>query len=994
MKLLKSILLGIVLTLFVAACGGGGGGGGGNTGGGNTGGGGGGGSGGGGGGSGGGGGTPEPPPLPFELISDEQGAASIDSVRGEEVFVAFDDNGNGLAVWFLRSGTGTVLVYSMYVPATASWTAAVTAGDASGIWEAKLQGGADSFGLLALRDGREIVAATFAGGALSDFETLETITEEEEREGLRVEDIALAASGEGFAATWIKVTARDPSTGTRTSVARASVLPMPGAGWSAPENLGPEGELGTLGIIGSATGYLAFWEEGEIINGGAANLLVNFYTNGQWQAGPVDLDLIYPYWDMQAASNGSTIELVWLSQDRERVLGVSFSETFQLSATADIYVNADRIRSFRVASNDQDYAVVARKDNEIYAIEKSGGAWGTPEFVSQSDINRDLIELVGGGDEFVAVWTQANGVAATKYAGTWSTTAILSDDTVDQFDDIAVAHDGGDEFTVVWRQKLQEDREFDLAASRISFGPFTPAELIETGSENADEPTVVGDPDGGVQVLWPQQLDDDTSEEVFFARESGGSFQEPTIIASDDLGSSVRITRVLSNAAGRTLAVWGQSRGNSFRQFAAIKDPDGVWGEPVILSDGPPLSFAGADQFATDGDGFAYVLTRRDPTDDDDNDIEVRMYDGVSWSDATVLDLDLRGNVQSTSIASNGSGYAVAWVQEPTIDTRDQRTYGSVYADGAWAGPELLSAADAVFTQSAGIVSNGDGYAVTWDDFRGDAVSVNVYSASGWGGATPIAAIFGQALPSIATDGVGYLVKWRDRLPGDSDRNLYVAVSPTGSAADFGAPERLSPDDGNPPGNGRVAGGPAGYAVAWSAFTGGDGAEAFASTWDGDSWTGPVSIEDGVGPAYIDGIVAGDTGFAVLLVQSDTESRFSPDSLVGNVFDGTDWLGPTLLEDSDEILGDFEDEGGQIAVSGDTYAVTWAQRGEDEITHAWFSSFDGANWNRQQLEEQGTDADDTVIAANADGTFTVLWRQADPDGSPFVRLPWAYPDVE
>ncbi len=989
MKLLQSILLGLVLTLFVVACGGGGGGGGNAGGGGNTGGGGGGGSGGGG-----GGGTPEPPPPPFELISDEQGAASIDSVRGEEVFVAFDDNGNGLAVWFLRSGTGTVLVYSMYVPATASWTAAVTAGDASGIWEARLQGGADSIGLLALNEGLEIVAATFAGGALSDFETLETITEEEEQEGLRVSDISLAASGAGFAATWIKITDRDRDTGTRTSVARASVLSMPGAGWSEPENLGPEGELGTLGIIGSATGYLAFWEEGDINNRGTANLFANFYTNEQWQTGPVDLDEIYPYWDMQAASDGETIELAWLTRDQGMVLGVSFSETFQLSATTEIYRSADRVRSFRLASNDQAYAVVARVNSEMHAVVKSAGAWGTPEFVSQSDIDRDLIELAGGGDEFVAVWTQANGVAATKYIGTWSITAILSDDTVDQFEDIAVAHDGGDEFTVVWRQKPSEDRDFDLAASRSTFDPFTPAELIETGSENADEPTVIGDPDGGVQVLWPQQLDDDASEEVLFARESGGNFQEPAIIASDGLGASVRIARVLSNAAGRTLAVWSQSRGNSFRQFAAIRDPDGVWGEPVIVSDGSPLSFAGTSQFATDGDGFAFVLTRRDPADDDEANVEVRMYDGSGWSDAAVLDLNLKGEVQSARIASNGSGYAVAWSQRPESGTRDQRTYGSVYADGAWASPELLSAADALGTQTPVIVSNGDGYAVTWDDFRGDAVSVNVYTASGWSGAAPIAPIFQQANPSVATDGTGYLVNWSDKLPGDSDRNIYVAVSPTGSAADFSAPERLSPDDGNPPGSSRVAGGAAGFVVAWSAFTGGDGAEAFASTWDGDSWTGPVSIEDGVGPAYVDGIVAGDSGFAVLLFQADTESRFSTDSLVANVFGGTDWLGATLLEDSDEILGDFEDEGGQIVASGDTYAVTWAQRGEDGIAHAWFSSFDGANWNRQQLEDQGTDADDTVIAANGDGTFTVLWRQADPDGSPFVRLPWAYPDVE
>ena len=364
------------------------------------------------------------------------------------------------------------------------------------------------------------------------------------------------------------------------------------------------------------------------------------------------------------------------------------------------------------------------------------------------------------------------------------------------------------------------------------------------------------------------------------------------------------------------------------------------------------------------------------------------------WSALQSIDTGLASFSQSAAIASNGDGYAVAWVQDTEFGSSDQRVWGSVYAAGAWSAPQLLSGVDAVGNQSVSIASNGTGYAVTWDDFDDRLVQTTIYDGSSWVGPTVAATSRDQAFPEVVSDGTGYLLYWASRGLTDSTTNVYGVLTPTGDPADFGMPTRLTDDLENIR-NRYAAGGPAGYVLAWSIEGGDDLLDIFASTWDGTQWSDTASLEAAEGNANILDLAASDSGFAVLFDQGDTTDIGGLRSLFANRFDGTSWSGAEALESSDEELGDDGESGGEIVATGDTFGVAWSQAGDDDDTvHVWFASNDGSGWVARQLEDQGTDADNTRIGAEAGGAFSVLWRQEEPGGTPFVRLPWVYPGVE
>ncbi|MEO1204166.1 MAG: hypothetical protein AAFX10_15790, partial [Pseudomonadota bacterium] len=398
------------------------------------------------------------------------------------------------------------------------------------------------------------------------------------------------------------------------------------------------------------------------------------------------------------------------------------------------------------------------------------------------------------------------------------------------------------------------------------------------------------------------------------------------------------------------------------------------------------------------GESFAYVYQVDDPSPDDETDVLVRIYEDGAWSEPAAIDVGLNFQLQDARIASNGAGYLVAWTQATSESFRDRRTFGSLYEDGTWSMPVTLSDGVADSTQSPFIASNGVGYAVTWDDFRSDEVQVNVYDGSAWSGARTLLAPRGrQARPRVVSDGTGYMVTWRYRGPTDQYENLYVSLSTTGAVDDFSESTRVTEDVERRMFPIRVVGGAAGYAVAWNTNVPSTSSplDAVALVWDGSTFSDPLPIESVEADAFVSGLAANDSGFAVLLESRDSIEAPNPRTLSATVYANGAWQENVALEDSDQPLGDDPFlRSRDITASDDSYAISWSERGNDDRFHIRFSRFDGTSWNTRQIEEQAANADAVQIGANADGTFTVMWRQADPNGSPLVRLPWAYHGLE
>ncbi|MEO1201391.1 MAG: hypothetical protein AAFX10_01705, partial [Pseudomonadota bacterium] len=297
MKQLRILALTLLAGLLLAACGGGGGGGAANN---NS------------------GSTPppinptpdpDPDPLPFDLLSDEPGSPGIRGyINNPDIQVEFDNNGNGVAAWVADIGPAAVLRYSIFTPATGSWTPAASAIELrSARSEVHIFSGGASFAVLVIDDSKEVLTAIVANGVLSDFESLEVISEEDIDNFFGVSDGALAASGDGYAATWQRMVRIDDVTFDRFFRLRASTLSAPGAGWSDPVSIDDgEANLRNYELLGTANGYLKIWLEFERLNSGTTSRLKANYNNGSgWLATPDDLGETSSS-APAAATNGST----------------------------------------------------------------------------------------------------------------------------------------------------------------------------------------------------------------------------------------------------------------------------------------------------------------------------------------------------------------------------------------------------------------------------------------------------------------------------------------------------------------------------------------------------------------------------------------------------------------------------------------------------------------------------------------------------------------
>ena len=987
----RKFALSILTCLIVVACGGGGGNGGGNNGGGA-------GGGAGGGGAGGGGGTPPPPPppaLPFELISDELGAANIEG-GGDEgaVRVAFNASGDGLAVWLESTETEVLLRYAFYSAATGSWSMAMDGGLVEAYGEELiLVGGSNAFGLLALTDDEELLAATVVNGVLSDFEILDAI-DDTENSRINMEYPSLAASGDGFAATWRRDLAYDPATRTRTSVMRASTLTAAGAGWSDAVNISPESEdIRRAGLAGSETGYVQTWIIGEAGFSNTGNLFASYNDGSGWLATPVDLGEAYNFNEPAMASDGTTIQLVWQSGDRLTINSAAFSATFMASAVTEIETTANSTRELSLAPiGGGNFAVVYVQDQAMRAAYGSGDAWTTVGDVPGVNDFSWQTTIAGGDSRFAVLWNEQGTIKAAVYANQWLAAQSLTDE-VNQRAEYIWLEFLGDEFTALWLQTEDDTNIHDVASARTTNNVFGATELVENSDGDARSPVLATDNADNLHTLFPQQPDSDEPERIFTSI-FASAWSAPVAIVGNELGASVRTRRVISNEAGLTMAIWEQSIGELTAQYLAVRDAGGNWSDTLQVEGGGSKDRPANDQFATNGEGFAYLVRQSDPTETDRGDVLASVYESGMWSTPVALDIGLASRTQNLTLASNGDGYLAAWTQSADEDSSDRSVWGSLYTGGSWSAPTLLSNVDAFRNQSISIASNGSGYAVTWDDFGDDLVQVNIYDGSSWSGPTLLAESSNQAFPSVVSDGTGYLVYWDSRLAGDSRNNVYAAVSPTGDAANFAATERLT-DDSRSANFAWGVGGPAGYVLTWSVEDERENPDLFASTYDGMVWSATVSIENGErGPDIFD-LAASDSGFAVLFAQQDTAESFRPLTLYVNQFDGTSWGGPVAIEESDQPLGDFEDNLAAMTATGDTYGVAWSQADEDDdIIHIRFASNDGSGWVSQKLEDQGTAADNVKIDSDGNGSFTVMWRQAEPGGTPFVRLPWAYPGVQ
>lgn len=430
-------------------------------------------------------------------------------------------------------------------------------------------------------------------------------------------------------------------------------------------------------------------------------------------------------------------------------------------------------------------------------------------------------------------------------------------------------------------------------------------------------------------------------------------------VNSDTLASHSGASVVFNSAGTSGLAVWQENSGPSVRLLYSLYTP-GAWQPEAELTQGG--KYAGA---ATNGTTFMVAYQKNGM-------LYFRIYDG-SWGAETLVS----GTNYSISpvIVSNGTGYAVAWVEweSPTYNL-----YANIYNGSAWDGPALIDAG-ANFVNSPRIASNGAGYAVTWyqNDGTENSIYANIYNGSAWGGAILLEnSDFYSNYPQIASNGTGYGVTWQQY--DGSNYNIYANIY-NGTSWGGATPVENS---NNYPVAPQIASNGVGYAVAWSQY---DSAaftySIYANIYNGGAW-GTAALVESLG-FYADSprIASNGTGYAVTWIQDDG----AVDNIHANIHDGIAWGGAALIESGAGSAGTPF-----IVRKGPGYAAVWEQPGSGDASSLFIALY-GTGWSTETSLVSGTHrsaSTDPALATNSTGTtwlfgrsITTAYRMYTPAGT-------------
>ncbi|HLL52939.1 MAG TPA: hypothetical protein VK447_05295, partial [Myxococcaceae bacterium] len=545
----------------------------------------------------------------------------------------------------------------------------------------------------------------------------------------------------------------------------------------------------------------------------------------------------------------------------------------------------------------------------------------------------------------------------------------------------------GTGYLVVW----QDDRagvDSDIYGTRVAADGTvldTSGIAIKWGPHKQRNPTVASD-GSGYLVVW-EESGRDWFIDIHGARVAAdGTVLDPEgFVISAGTGSGYR-PRVASNGAGY-LVVWsdGRNRGEAYTDIygarvgadGVVLDPEGLalcacpraQEEPSVASDGSgylvawedvrsgswdiygtrvsadgtvhepsglPLSTVTEEQVtpAVASNGAGYLVAWNDTRGGDSRNIYATRVgsDGAVHDPSGLLLSTLGANPNLPAVASNGTGYLVAWERWSADNTSSDLMATRVGADGAVLDPAglMLSRAPG-YQRTPALTSNGTGYLVVWGDSRG--ASFDIYAArvtadgrvEDSGGLLLTGGANNQTSAAVASNGTGFLVAWTD------DREGFSVVYAVRLGADGAV---LDPSGLRLGGAGRafmpsVASNRSGYLVAWQEWTRGTGGH-----WDlyatrvsaSGTVQDPGGLAISIEPRDQRAPSVGSDGSNYLIAWTDYRSGNIPDvyaTVVGA--DGRVHHPSGVAISADGVS---REEFPSVGSNGDGYLVAWADSRE------------------------------------------------------------------
>jgi len=395
------------------------------------------------------------------------------------------------------------------------------------------------------------------------------------------------------------------------------------------------------------------------------------------------------------------------------------------------------------------------------------GVSGKPEIVSRpayANLTDRRVVFNDNGAGLAVVSKNSGSTLYPSYAlyysvfnpssGAWSKEALLQ--VVGSNSNFALASDG-ENFMLVF---LYNNGLFSRAFANGSWGAVDILPLVNTYLY-CDDLMLSGSPTGYLAVYR------DNSYYYYYACVfEGSSWGDCTQLA---YSSSIFTESVIaSNGAGGYCFAWIFHDGD-YTVNAAIYDPVTEWGTlpvtPEILSD--YLTSCQGLGLLSDGGGYCAAWEEFSSTGTD-YDVMASVYDDgtATWTAKALIDNTdgaWDANAYSPVLATNGSSYGMAWIQN---DGANNRVAARGYSGTTWdAGCDVLSDAGATAWNVRG-ASNGDTYAVGYIHYDStlnlDKPFVRIMdpeSGLGWGAAQRISndSLGNDSYLALRSDGTGYL---------------------------------------------------------------------------------------------------------------------------------------------------------------------------------------------------------------------------------------------
>lgn len=436
-----------------------------------------------------------------------------------------------------------------------------------------------------------------------------------------------------------------------------------------------------------------------------------------------------------------------------------------------------------------------------------------------------------------------------------------------------------------------------------------------------------------------------------------------TLINDDSFGSP-GIKSMIFNDEGNGLAVWEMSSGNRYRLYysyynAAAK----TW---TVESELPSTVEFNQRVPAVASNGKNFMVLWRD------HGIRALSFDGSTWGSeanlSTGLDEDLAAPVPL--IASNGDGYAAAWLNK---DGMVRSLYASISKENIW-GETVRIENDTNEVYEPAIASDGSNYAAAWRKYSETTfypIVSSFYDGAEWGDEVAVgSAHYVDAGIKITSNATNYAVVWRN------NSTLLVRLSTDTS---WGPATNLTSGICTYfPSHPDIASNGSGYAVVWQ----NGGTIVCENIYEDGNWQLESELISGIlnSNQLLDAAIASNgDGYAVSWL--DTSSVDGLDHVVVNNYKDSNW---EYVYPQDwlpvDAGSDYNASIPKITSAGEGYAVYWQQ--SDGFRENVFNVFadSSLNWGApaaltQNPVPSGIESN-VKLAVNNAGEILAVWRQS------------------